>query len=286
MTKADIQKTIKDLEGGIASPSVPDRFKNGMREQVAKLKSQLAGMEKSASTPTRKPKAERKTFMNDFRNEPKTKTDKEIAEFVMDQYNQGLEEFDLESASDVLEDQDKQEKLIKFLNRRIVPFYKKDGISQDVRDILEDENYHLLNEYIGLSGLYGEETQKYYMVFKKKYPNSKQLNPKFFGLAESKEEPVKKKGVPLPKDKQSTDDEYDCDELYEKEKQRRAKAKERASKPKKTDATKNKEKLEKVFENVKERAMEEEVSKSELEKLISSTEALLKMLKDKLAKMK
>ena len=286
MTKADIQKTIKDLEGGIASPSVPDRFKGGMREQVAKLKSQLAGMEKSAPTPTRKSKPEKKTFMNDFRNEPKTKTYKEIAEFVMDQYNQGLEEFDLESASDVLEDQDKQEKLINFLNRKIVPFYKKDGISQDVRDILEDENYHLLNEYIGLSGLYGEETQKYYMVFKKKYPNSKQLNPKFFGLAESKEEPEKKKGVPLPKDKQSTDDEYDCDELYEKEKQRRAKAKERASKPKKTDATKNKEKLEKVFENVKERAMEEDVSKSELEKLISSTEALLKMLKDKLAKMK
>lgn len=286
MTKADIQKTIKDLEGGIASPSVPDRFKENMRKQVEQLKSQLASMEKSASTPTRKPKADKKTFMNDFRNEPKTKTDQEIAEFVMDQYNQGLEEFDLESASDVLEDQEKQEKLIKFLNRRILPFYKKDGISQDVRDILEDENYHLLNEYIGLSGLYGEETQKYYMVFKKKYPNSKQLNPKFFGLSESKEEPEKKKGVPLPKEKQSKDDEYDCDELYEKEKQRRAKAKERASSPKKTDATKNKEKLEKVFENVKERAMEEEVSKSELEKLISSTEALLKMLKDKLAKMK
>lgn len=288
MTKADIQKTIKDLEGGIASPSVPDRFKENMRKQVEQLKIQLASMEKSTPTP-KKPKSDKRTFMNDFRNEPKTKTDQEIAEFVMDQYNQGLEEFELESASDVLEDQDKQEKLIKFLNRRIVPFYKKDVISEDVRDILEDENYHLLNEYLGLSGLYGEETQKYYLTFKKKHGGSdwkkKQLNPKFFGLEFPEEEP-KKKGVPLPKEKQSKDDEYDCDELYEKEKQRRAKAKERASRPKKTDATKNKEKLEKVFENVKERAMEEEVSKSELEKLISSTEALLKMLKDKLAKMK
>jgi len=374
MTKAELEQTIKDIEGGIASPSVPEKFKVNMRSQLEMLKGKLAemtnkpaekkktsvskmstsasggndispidlyedyyvkGYENSAmnfayvpdfkgvktisaysmglsdgksrnkksfdafekainelpKTTSPKRKSNDKSFMSDFREKKKPEDARVIAEYLIDQFNKGMDEMELEDSSDVLGNQEKQEKLIKFLNRRIVPFYKEDGLSEDVRDILEDENYHLLNEYLGLSGLYGAETQKYYLTFKKKHGGAdwkkKQLNPEYFGLkAEADEPEPKKKGVPLPKDKQSNEDDYDCDELIEKEKQRRAKAKERALKPKKTEATKNKEKLEKVFENVKERAMEEEVSKAELEKLISSTETLLKMLKDKLAKFK
>ena len=245
MTKADIQKTIKDLEGGIASPSVPDRFKGGMREQVAKLKSQLAGMDKSASTPKTKPVEEK----SPTKSEPYSPVPKSIIQLEKRVYAFLKKKYPQYEGKSELEDQDE--------------FW---DMGEDVRKNYDTEPNVRDNQY----GEIGEELVRFYL---------------WGTQAEDKEAP-KKKGVPLPKDKQSTDDEYDCDELYEKEKQRRAKAKERASKPKKTDATKNKEKLEKVFENVKERAMEEDVSKSELEKLISSTEALLKMLKDKLSKMK
>lgn len=96
----------------------------------------------------------------------------------------------------------------------------------------------------------------------------------------------KKRGVPLPKEKQKQypedEDDY-CAKVIAQAKERRKKAKERANAPQKTEATKNKEKLEKVFDNVKERAETEDVSKSELQKLIAETESLLKFLKRKLA---
>jgi hypothetical protein len=193
---------------------------------------------------------------------------------------------DPDDLSIILKDNKTQNNFIKILNQKI-PFQK---FSDGVFDIIEDNNYHILNQYLAFSGMYGDKLFATYNGNYQKRGSDYYMNPVNFRGSKNRVDDdasaSKKKGVPLPKDKQSIDDEYDCDELYEKEKQRRAKAKERASKPKKTDATKNKEKLEKVFENVKERAMEEDVSKSELEKLISSTEALLKMLKDKLAKMK
>ena len=92
----------------------------------------------------------------------------------------------------------------------------------------------------------------------------------------------KKKGVPLPKEKQKQV-EYDCDELIAKAKERRKAAKERAEGPQKSPATKNKEKIETVFDNVKKRADEKDISKAEIEKLISETKALLKLLESKLS---
>lgn len=97
----------------------------------------------------------------------------------------------------------------------------------------------------------------------------------------SKVEP-KKKGVPLPKEQQK-EVEYDCDELIAQAKERRKAAKKRASEPQKTPATKNKEKIEKVFDNVKKRADEKDISKSEIEKLIAETKSLLKLLESKLS---
>jgi len=93
---------------------------------------------------------------------------------------------------------------------------------------------------------------------------------------------AKKKGVPLPKEKQK-EVEYDCDELIAKAKERRKAAKERAAGPQKSPATKNKEKIETVFDNVKKRADEKDISKAEIEKLISETKALLKLLESKLS---
>ena len=98
--------------------------------------------------------------------------------------------------------------------------------------------------------------------------------------------PEKKKSVPQPKAKEEKypedEDDY-CAKVIAQAKERRRKAKERAKLPQKSEATKNKEKLEKVFDNVKERAEDNNITKAELVKLISETKSLLTMLEKKLA---
>lgn len=98
-------------------------------------------------------------------------------------------------------------------------------------------------------------------------------------------EPIKavKKSVPLAK---YSRDGYDCDELIDKAIERKKKAKERANAPQKTEVTKNKEKIDKVITNVKERAETDDISMSELQKLIEETEQLLNLLKSRLSKLK
>jgi hypothetical protein len=79
---------------------------------------------------------------------------------------------------------------------------------------------------------------------------------------------------------------YDCDDLIEKEKEKAKKRKENADKkakePKKTEATKNKEAIEKVSDrvtsNLEKRIDKGEVSKAEIKKLITEAKDLLKML--------
>lgn len=87
------------------------------------------------------------------------------------------------------------------------------------------------------------------------------------------------------------DNGYDCDELIAKEEKRKNKAKKSAEeRANKTPATKNKEAIERATDRVEadiEKRLEKgEVSKSELEKLIDKTEALLKVLKSYLPKLK
>lgn len=110
-----------------------------------------------------------------------------------------------------------------------------------------------------------------------------------------KEKPVKKaepnlKSVGTKKSSSTNGIEYDCDELIEKEEERREKARLRAvERAKKSDATINKDRIEKVTEvlenDIKERFEKGKVSKTELEKLIAETEALLKTLKNYLNKL-
>lgn len=101
-----------------------------------------------------------------------------------------------------------------------------------------------------------------------------------------RKENAPKKSVPQPKSKSEKypedEDDY-CAKVIAQAKERRAKAKERANQPQKTEATKNKEKIEKVFDNVKERAENDEITKSELIKLIAETKSLLTLLEKKLA---
>ena len=87
---------------------------------------------------------------------------------------------------------------------------------------------------------------------------------------------------------------YDVDELIKTTKERRAKAKlaaaAKAEAPKKTEATKNKEVVEKatnkVVTNVAKRVEDDDVSESEIEKLIAEYEEAIKKLKAVLARIK
>lgn len=77
-------------------------------------------------------------------------------------------------------------------------------------------------------------------------------------------------------------DAYDCDELVKEAKERHAKAKAaaeaRANAPKKSEATKDKEKIEKVHETVEKHIEKGKFTKPQLEKLIQETKDLLKLL--------
>lgn len=75
---------------------------------------------------------------------------------------------------------------------------------------------------------------------------------------------------------------YNCDDLIKEAKERHAKAKAaaeaRANAPKKSEATKDKEKIEKVHETVEKQLEKGKLTKAQLQKLIAETKDLLKLL--------
>jgi rRNA maturation endonuclease Nob1 len=85
-----------------------------------------------------------------------------------------------------------------------------------------------------------------------------------------------------PTQKESKKDDYDCDDLIKEAKERHAKAKAaaeaRAEAPKKTEATKDKEKIEKVHEAVEKQVEAGKLTKKQLVTLINETKDLLKLL--------
>lgn len=102
----------------------------------------------------------------------------------------------------------------------------------------------------------------------------------------------RKKREPKPKAEVKSGTPYDCDDLIAKAEERKAKAKanaiKRANEPKKTDATKNKEAIEKaatrVEKNVEKRVKKDEISFGEIKKLIAEYEDAIAKLKVLLAK--
>jgi hypothetical protein len=114
--------------------------------------------------------------------------------------------------------------------------------------------------------------------------------------AERKKREPKAKVVSTTEKRESPDKEKDyktyCDELISKADERKAKAKaaaaKRANEPKKTDATKNKETIEKaasrVEKNVEKRVKKDNISFGEIKKLIAEYEDAIAKLKVLLAK--
>jgi len=116
---------------------------------------------------------------------------------------------------------------------------------------------------------------------------------------EAKPKAERKKREPKAKEEKqkpskASDLGYDCDDLIAKAEERKAKAKaaaeKRASMPKKTPATKNKEAIEKtagrVGKNVQSRVKKGDVTVAEIEKLISEYEDAIKNLRELLTKVK
>lgn len=117
----------------------------------------------------------------------------------------------------------------------------------------------------------------------------KKAEPKPKATKEDKPEPKKAEA----KEKKAVEG-YDCDDLIEKAKERKAKAKaaaeKRANQPKKTPATKNKEAVrgaaERVEKNVEKRVEKGEVKVAEIEKIILEYEEAIRKLKALLKKAK
>ena len=117
----------------------------------------------------------------------------------------------------------------------------------------------------------------------------KKAEPKAKPEPKAKAEPKPKAEAKNPED----EDDY-CDKVIKQAKERRAKAKanakKRANEPKKTPATKNKEKVEKtnekVYINIEKRAEKGEVSKGEILKMIAEHTEAIKKLNKLLAKLK
>ena len=103
-----------------------------------------------------------------------------------------------------------------------------------------------------------------------------------------KEVTLKKEDKSIVKEK-TVSSEYNCDELIanekEKEKKRKLAAKERANAPKKSPATKSKEKVESVGDTIIERIEKGTATKSEITKTISALREVLKKLEKALSKL-
>lgn len=113
----------------------------------------------------------------------------------------------------------------------------------------------------------------------------KEVKEKVVKQPEPKKEKVVKKAEPK-KEKAVESNDYDCDELINKEKETRKKrkiaAEKRAGQPKKKPATKIKEGIETISDKIEGGVEKGNVSKAELEKLIASTKALLSRLEKQL----
>lgn len=280
----NIEKEIADLQGAINSPATPEAQKVVMRNILAKLQSQI---KTTAKTEPKKAKYQSfgemlnktsKTMLgNDngkdvekFYSKPKKATTPKAIEVdweFIEKYTP-----DYSSNYDVTASDD----LSKFIDGEMDDEDYQNNIVSEFGEITEKEAEALLIEVD--EKLMKNAIAEYEEQTGKKYAKSDWTK-------EKKE--YDKVAYPKAKKSASSLDDYDCDELIEKEKEkvkkRKANALKKASEPKKTEATKNKERIEKVTEvietNIEKRIEKGQVSKSELQKLIAETEALLTKLK-------
>ena len=277
----NIEKEIADLEKAINSPATPEAQKGVMKGILEKLKAK--------QTTTEKPKE--KPFFREVGSDgydsdkmkskkPSTKIDNLIVAEVMYRDNANFKDFFTFGVVPSLANQfkigDDEVSVAMF------GFYTKDW--QDfLGDKWDDEFGNELVEVLSITTY----------VPGMELDNEKEIEDNTKWREALKSKPSEKKPETKTETKKPTsEDDYDCDTLIEKEKTRRAKLKERALKkanaPKSTQATKNRDAIEKVGDkleaSIEKRLETGKVSKNELTKLIDETKALLKMLESYLDK--
>jgi hypothetical protein len=300
MTKQEIQNQIDKLEKALKSPAMSDQFRENFEEQIKNLKKKLETAEddpkKSSEKKDGMVKVKTITILwaeGNQSNYPKFpqsyKTWKEandIVKKIFDDFSEsGGEGYNKAKFQIKWEDGEDYEGRLDVSEKEDNPYKSSNVIGVHVRDWLT----YLLSE-----PKTSNEDKQEIMDFLAKYDLGLEQKAKA-SVEKPKSEKApeknvstdtkKKKSVPLP-EQMVKQDEYDCDELIRKAKERKAKAQARAKLPKKSEATKNKEKIETVFENVQERVKSDDITKAELLKLIKETEELLKVLRASLAKLK
>jgi hypothetical protein len=168
------------------------------------------------------------------------------------------------------------------------------AVEQDEKDFVQEEIDEVQKKLDALKG--EEESGK-----KKAEPKKSEAKPKKEAKEpkESKETPAPKKSDVDCEDLEKVADKaskagYDIDEVISSTIERKKKAKlaaeKRAQEPKKTPATKNKEAIEKtsekVVKSVEKRAEKGDVSREEIERLISKYEEAIEELRGMLSKVK
>jgi hypothetical protein len=304
MTKQEIQNQIDKLEKALKSPAMSDQFRENFEEQIKNLKKKLDTAEEESKKPSEKKdgmvKVKTITILwaegnqSNYPKFPKSfKTWKEANDVVKKIYDDnkesGAEGYNKSKFQIQWEDGEDYEGRLDVSEKEDNPYKSSNVIGEHVRDWLT---------YLMSEPKTSNEDKQEIMDFLAKYdlglvtkakPSVEKSKEEKTPAKEKIETPSssekKKKSVPLP-DEMVKKDEYDCDELIRKAKERKAKAQERAKLPKKSEATKNKEKIETVFENVQERVKSDDITKAELLKLIKETEELLKVLRASLAKLK
>jgi hypothetical protein len=102
----------------------------------------------------------------------------DVAENLMEVYDDALDGLKVESGSEVYGSIDIQKELKKILDKKIT----EKSFSKEVGDVLTDENYHSLKNYLALSGLLGKATENEYLGNFKKYKGKGFWNPSVFGI--------------------------------------------------------------------------------------------------------
>jgi hypothetical protein len=309
MNATELKKDIKDIEGAIASPVTPDFIKEKMKSKLVELKDKLKELETPA--PAKKPTPVASTKKPT--PEKKEKSDKiklkEIiilwAEGDQSKYPTFPAKYKTwESANDgvkpMLEEKTGGYNKVKF------EVHWEDGDTYEgklyvsesednpyaTNNVFGKHIFDFINNYLIRYKKNNENEDSEYQDFLQKYDlglisSVKSSAKKPTPTPEPTPEPApKKKSVPVKKEDMPAEEEYDCDDLIAKAKERRKKARERAKLPKKQEVTKNVEKIDKVTDNIEKRAEKDDVSVSELEKLIEETEQLLNVLKARLKKLK
>jgi outer membrane murein-binding lipoprotein Lpp len=298
MTQTEIKAKIADWESRLKNPSVAS-----VPSAVAKINSIIDDLKSKLEAEKPKEKAPKKE-----KAESKKELTKDKLKEIRDEYDEnednnahsentvllakyfGTKE-ELEKANDILEKHNELGSIPEKLNNERYELseklYKKfvelEGKGKKAKaDKKEFEPKFKVGDYVSMfkdeSNL--EVVKVYEWSDKKATYDLKSKDGKINrgNISETKLTKAEEKSEP----KESKKSDYDCDDLIKEAKERHAKAKKaaevRAEAPKKTEATKDKEKIEKVYDNVEKHIEKNKLSKAQLEKLIAETKDLLKLL--------